>query len=77
MAGYSIYAELRDVRKALQDLYSGAQSATINSPSGSHSYTKLTIDQLTAREIVLLGRISRSNTRKRTAPDFGNVSVGY
>ena len=68
--GYSIYAELRDIRAALKDLYAGAQSATINSPSGSHSYTKLDMDKLTQRELVLLGRISRANIRKRTAPDF-------
>lgn len=67
---YTLIDELRDVRGALKDLYSGAQSATINSPNGSHSYTKLDIDKLTARETILLGRISRLNCRKRTAPDF-------
>lgn len=71
--GYSVYAELRDIRAALKDLYAGAASATINSPVGSHSYTKLDMDKLTARETVLLSRISRGNIRKRTAPDFGGV----
>jgi len=70
MATYGLYAELRDIRAALKDLYSGAQSATINSPTGSHSYTKLTIEQLEAREKTILGRISRADCRKRTAPDF-------
>ena len=71
--GYSIAAEIRDIRGALKDLYAGAQSATINSPTGSHSYTKLDINALSAREAILLARYSRANCRKRTAPDFSEA----
>jgi hypothetical protein len=67
---YTLIDELRDVRGAIKDLISGAQSATVNSPEGSHSYTKLDLDKLTTREIYLRGLITRANCRKRTAPDF-------
>ncbi len=62
--------EIRAVRKAILDLEQGAQSATISSQAGSHSYTRGDLAQLEAREQTLLKRFSISKLRKRTAPSF-------
>jgi hypothetical protein len=67
---YTLAAEIRDVRRAIQELLRGAQSATVSSSGGQHSYTRVDLDKLEAREKILLARYSRSKNRKRTAPDF-------
>jgi len=67
---YTLYAELRDIRRAIRELNQGAQSATISSNGGQHSYTRQQMSSLRDQEKIVLGRISRSNIRKRTAPDF-------
>jgi len=70
MASYTLYEELRIIRRAIKELNEGAQSATISSNGGSHTYTRQQMFRLREQEKIVLGRISRSNVRKRTAPDF-------
>lgn len=67
---YGVRAELRAVRLAIKELTEGAQSATVTSNGGTRQYSRQQMFRLTEREEVLMGRLSRANCRKRTAPDF-------
>ena len=70
MARYTIYQEIRDTRAAIRGLLRGAQSATINSNGGQHSYTRVDLPKLREHLKYLYGLVSRNKVRKRTAPDF-------
>jgi hypothetical protein len=61
---------LREVNKAIGDLVTGAQSATINTPSGSRSYTRPQLPELRSWRKELMAELSMSNIRKRVHPDF-------
>ena len=61
---------IRECNAAISALVSGAQSATINTPSGSRSYTRPQLESLRAWRKELLGEYSRADVRKRIAPDF-------
>ena len=67
---YTIYSEIRDTRQAIKELLQGAQSATISSNGGQHSYTRVDLPKLSDHLDRLYGQVSRANVRKRTAPDF-------
>ena len=66
MAAKTTRQELDDVRTAIQSLNTGAESVTID----GISYTQSGLQQLQARESELYRRLSISNIRKRTTPDF-------
>lgn len=67
---YTIKAEIRDTRKAIQELLGGAQSATISSNGGQHSYTRVQLPELRIHLDWLYNKVSKKNVRKQVRPDF-------
>lgn len=62
--------EIRETRRAIRELVTGAQSATISTPTGTRSYTRPMLSSLQDHLQWLLRRYSMRNVRKRVAPDF-------
>lgn len=61
---------IREVNAAISALISGAQSATVSTPSGTRSYTRPQLNDLRTWRKELMGEYSRANVRKRVGLDF-------
>jgi len=61
---------IKEVNRAISELLGGAQSATINTPSGSRSYTRPRLAELMAMRKRLYREFSAASVRKRVRPDF-------
>ncbi len=61
---------IRECNAAISALMNGAQSATINTPSGSRSYTRPQLSQLMDMRKQLYREWSAASVRKRVRPDF-------
>jgi hypothetical protein len=66
--------EIRETRRAINDLVAGAQSATISTPTGTRSYTRPMLRELRDHLEWLMRRYSMNNVRKRVCPDFSGIS---
>ncbi len=62
--------QIRETNKAISDLKTGAQSASVSTLGGSRSYTRANLAALIEERDQLIRRFNMADMRKRTAPSF-------